>query len=202
MLLIIYFRLPFKGPVFPCLCVQSWSSSCGFVCLLRSLSYLNKSLCLFKKLFASSFPCSHVSVTEDWTTKEGLKGGATSPSFCFSVFWEVFCFVFFPLRGNGVRCPPLRLIRREPPLHGVCWGILRARQRWRRCGRGPPPPVLARGLLPSPPRPPRPTGLCWREGVYRCLRSVRARVGTSSSTAALPCPPAWVWQAPPRGECE
>ncbi len=55
----------------------------------------------------------------------------------------------------GVRRPPLRPHPAGPPLHGVRWGIL-----WARCGdggagRGPPPPVPARGLLPSPRRPPR-----------------------------------------------
>ncbi len=41
------------------------------------------------------------------------------------------------------------------------------------------------------------TGLCWREGVYRCLGSVRARVGTSPSPVALPCPPAVSVASPP-----
>ncbi len=43
------------------------------------------------------------------------------------------------------------------------------------------------------------TGLTWREGVYRCLGSVRARVGTSPSPVALPCPRAVSVASPPAG---
>ncbi len=42
------------------------------------------------------------------------------------------------------------------------------------------------------------TGLTWREGIFRCLGSVRARARTSPpSTAALPCPPAVSVASPP-----
>ncbi len=76
------------------------------------------------------------------------------PHFVFC-FLRSFCFLFFPLRGNGVRRPPLRPHPAGPPLHGVRRGILRARRSDGGAGRGPPPTVPARGLLPSPHRPPR-----------------------------------------------
>ncbi len=94
-------------------------------------------------------------MTEDWTQERRTKRRRNFSLVLFSVL-RSFCFLFFPpLRGNGVRRPPLCPHPEGPPLHGVRWGIL-----WARCGDGgaglgPPPPVPARGLLPSPHRPPR-----------------------------------------------
>ncbi len=124
------------------------------LCLLRSLCFLNK-VVFEKKFLSSSFLAPRVHRDRRLDRKKGLKGGATSPSFCFFVFLRSFCFLFFPLRGNGVCRPPLRPHPAGPPLHGVRRGILRARRGDGGAGRGPPPPVPARGLLPSPHRPPR-----------------------------------------------
>ncbi len=100
-------------------------------------------------------PCSPFRECDRITDPKIEVSSVTPPSVLFSVL-RSFCFLFFPpLRGNGVRRPPLCPHREGPPLHGVRWGIL-----WARCGDGgaglgPPPHVPARGLLPSPRRPPR-----------------------------------------------
>ncbi len=100
------------------------------ICLQRSLCCLLK-VYVSKKFLVSAFPCSRVDRDRrqhQKRRKEGL---------------------------NGVRRPPLRPHPVGPPLHGVRRGILWARRGDGGAGRGPPPPVPARGLLSSPHRPPR-----------------------------------------------
>ncbi len=120
--------------------MSSLTSLCLCLCLPRSLFLFIKSLSFNEVPCLLVFPAPEWTVTEDSTKKKGRTEDWTQKE---------------KEGRNGVRLPPLRPHPAGPPLHGVCRGILWARRSDRGGGLGPPPPVPARGLLPSPRRPPR-----------------------------------------------
>ncbi len=179
----------FSSPVSVLLVTPQYSPCLmsGIVCLHPTLPVLTPGLLyvfhvLLNPLFEVSpcllAPCSPEGLTE-YRTQNRKKRRCSTLVFVFSVFEKFFVSSCFSCsRGDGSRRP---LHRPCPP-------------------RSPAATALDDATILSlfwhganshrPVDLPDTKGLCWREGILRCLESVRARARTSlPSSAAPPSPP-------------
>ncbi len=107
------------------------------------------------------------------------------PRFGFRVLKKKLFLVCFPLHGYGNHRSVLRPVPPRSPARGVCAGVLQARGVY---GAGRRSLFWHGTNYHHPVDLPDTKGLCWREGILRCLESVLhwARTSPSSSPSAVP----------------